>query len=94
MRSSPPGTSTLDRDLYRFSWAAKHRLRAVETTYPRRRRLLGKERFRRWVASRLEERVVSQQTRARERLVPAVPPAPPRDRVDEVVSSLPEPVER
>jgi len=84
----------LDRHLYRFSWAAKHRLRAAETTYPRRRRLLGKERFRRWVVSRLEERVVSEQTRAREGLGPAVPPAPSRDRVDEVVSSLAEPVER
>ena len=28
---------TLDRQMYRYRWAAGHRLRAAETTYPRRR---------------------------------------------------------
>ena len=36
---------SLDRADTRYAWTAKHRVRAAETTYPRLRRLLGKERI-------------------------------------------------
>jgi GT2 family glycosyltransferase len=79
---------SLDRDMYRYSWAAKHRARAAETTYPRLRRTLGKERFRRWVVSRLERRVVSEQVRARGAMVPSTPRTLPQDDIDRVIASL------
>lgn len=79
---------SLDRGMFRYSWAAKHRARAAETTYPRMRRILGKERFRRWVVARLERRVVGEQLRARGERTPALPRALPRDEVDRVLASL------
>jgi hypothetical protein len=85
---------SLDRDQMRYAWTAKHRARAAETTYPRLRRLLGKERFRRFVVARLEERVVAQQLRARGELAPSAPQAPPRERVERVLDGLVEATER
>ena len=58
---------TLDRDMYRHSWAAAHRTRAAETAYPRRRRLLGKERFQRWVVDPREREIVAEQARVARR---------------------------
>ena len=79
---------SLDRDETRYAWTAKHRARAAETTYPRLRRILGKDRFRRWVVGRLEQRVVDEQVRARGNLTPSVPRALPRDDVDRVLRGL------
>lgn len=78
----------LDRALFRKKWAAGHRLRAAETTYPRLRKILGKERFRRWVVDRLEARVVGEQLRGRGDLEPAIPRTLERDRVTRVIESL------
>jgi len=64
---------TLDRQMYRYSWAASHRARATETTYPRRRRILGKERFARWVVDPLERKVVDEQLALRGDRTPSVP---------------------
>jgi glycosyltransferase involved in cell wall biosynthesis len=85
---------SLDRDETRYAWTAKHRARAAETTYPRLRRLLGKDRFRRWVVARLEERVVTQELRARGELVPSVPADLPRERVEQTIGDLVEATER
>ena len=78
----------LDRDETRYAWTAKHRARAAETTYPRLRRILGKQRFRRWVVPRLEHSVVRAQLEARGELAPAIPRALPRDAVDRAISDL------
>lgn len=79
---------SLDRDETRYAWAAKHRARAAETTHPRLRRFLGKQRFRRWVVTRLEEKVVAEQFRARGELTPALPRELPPDRVAQVLENL------
>jgi GT2 family glycosyltransferase len=79
---------SLDRDETRYAWTAKHRARAAETTYPRMRRVLGKERFRRFVVARLESRVVDEQLRARANLTPRVPRDLPPDRVARVLEAL------
>ncbi len=79
---------TVDRDMYRFAWAATHRARAAETTYPRRRRLLGSERFRRWVVDPLERRVVEEQFALRGDLTPSRPRELPDEDVDRVIESL------
>lgn len=80
--------ATLDRDMYRYAWAAKHRLRAAETTYPRLRRILGKERFRRWVVARVERRVVDEQLRLRGSLTPSAPRELPGEDVDRAIAEL------
>ena len=85
---------SLDRDDIRYAWAAEHRLRGAETTYPRLRRILGKDRFRRFVVARLEEKVLSEQLRARAAIVPALPNALGRDRVVRVLEDLVEATER
>jgi hypothetical protein len=64
----------------------------VEAAYPRARRVLGEERFRRWYVARLEKKIFREQSRARGDLVQAVPPAPPRKRVDEVIAGLVVPI--
>lgn len=75
---------TVDRELYRHSWAAAHRVRAAATAYPRRRRLFGERRFARWVAG-LEQRILEEQLVLRRDRTPFVPrPVPARD-VDRVV---------
>jgi glycosyltransferase involved in cell wall biosynthesis len=79
---------SLDRDEIRYAWTAKHRARAAETTYPRLGRILGKQRFRRWVVARLEHRVVRAQLEARGALAPSIPRALPRDAVDREISRL------
>ncbi len=79
---------TVDRQMYRYSWAATHRARAAETTYPRRRRLLGKERFRSWVVDPLERRVLDEQLDLRGEMTSSVPRALPQDDVDRVIESL------
>lgn len=79
---------TVDRQMYRYSWAATHRARAAETTYPRRRRLLGKERFARWVVDPLERRVLEEQLERRGELTPSTPNALPQADVDRVIESL------
>jgi len=84
----------LDRDEIRYAWAAEHRLRGAETTYPRLRRILGKERFRRFVVARLERRVASEQLRARAGIVPAVPKPLARDLVERALENLVEATER
>ncbi len=78
----------LDRQLYRYSWAAAHRLRAAETAYPRRRRLLGRERFGRWVVDRLERTVVAEQLARRGDRTPSIPRELPRDDVNRVIDGL------
>lgn len=78
----------LDRDETRYAWTAKHRARAAETTYPRIRRLLGKQRFRRWVVARLEERIVAEQLRARGEQALSVPHELSRERVELVLERL------
>jgi hypothetical protein len=78
----------VDRDLYRYSWAAVHRARAAETTYPRLRRILGPDRFRRFVVARLESKLVAEQRRARAGLTPSVPTQLPADRVAAVLDEL------
>jgi GT2 family glycosyltransferase len=83
----------VDRDMYRYSWAAAHRARAAETTYPRLRRVLGADRFRRSVVSRLESRVVAEQTRARAGLDASAPEPLPPERIAEVLDGLAVPVE-
>jgi glycosyltransferase involved in cell wall biosynthesis len=85
---------SLDRDEIRYAWAAKHRLRGAETTYPRLHRLLGKERFRRFVVARVEAKVLSEQLRARAALVPTLPKALARDRVERALDDLVEATER
>jgi GT2 family glycosyltransferase len=85
---------SLDRDEIRYAWAAEHRLRGAETTYPRLRRILGKERFRRFVVARLERRVLTDQLRARAAIVPAVPKALALDRVERALENLVEATER
>jgi glycosyltransferase involved in cell wall biosynthesis len=79
---------SLDRDDIRYAWAAEHRLRGVETTYPRLRRILDKERFRRFVVRRLEQKVLSEQLRARAAIVPAVPKPLARERVERALEDL------
>lgn len=79
---------TVDREMYRYSWAASHRVRAAETTYPRRRRLLGKDRFGRWVVDPLGRNVLEEQRALRGDLVPSVPRGLPRADVDRVVEGL------
>lgn len=83
----------VDRDMYRFSWAAAHRARAAETTYPRLRRILGPDRFRRLVVGRLESKVVAEQERARAGVTPSTPTPLPAERVTEVLDALTVPVE-
>ena len=78
----------LDREMFRYAWAAKHRARATETTYPRLRRLLGKERFRTWVVARLERRVVGEQARMRGNVTASVPRELSREEVDRVIADL------
>jgi GT2 family glycosyltransferase len=78
----------LDRDMFRKRWTAGHRLRAAESTYPWRRRILGKERFRRWVVDRLEADVMREQDRARGDRVAAVPRALEPERVASVIDEL------
>lgn len=78
----------LDRDKFRYRWTANHRLRAAETTYPRRRRVLGKRLFRRLIVERLASQVVSEQERARGALAPSVPTALDRARIDLVIEHL------
>jgi GT2 family glycosyltransferase len=78
----------LDREMFRNRWTAGHRLRAAESTYPRRRRILGKERFRRSVVERIEARVVAEQTRLRGELPAAVPAQLDARRVDLVIEEL------
>jgi GT2 family glycosyltransferase len=79
---------SLDRDATRYAWTAKHRARAAETTYPRLRRVLGKERFRRWVVARIERKVVDEQLRLRGAMTPSVPNALPREEVTRVTEEL------
>ncbi len=79
---------TVDRELYRFSWAAAHRVRAAETTYPRKRRLLGREHFARRVVDPLERDVLAEQLALRSDLVPRVPKALPPEDVERVVETL------
>lgn len=79
---------SLDRDDTRYAWTAKHRMRATETTYPRLRRILGKEGFRRWVVARLERKVVSEQLRVRGEIRPVIPKTPPQPAVDRVIGGL------
>jgi hypothetical protein len=79
---------TVDRELYRYSWAAKHRARAAETTFPRRRRILGEKRFARWVVDRLEREVLAEQLALREGLTPSVPRPLPREDADRVIDEL------
>jgi hypothetical protein len=78
----------LDRNMFRNRWTAGHRLRAAETTYPWRRRILGKERFRRWVVDRREAEVVREQDLARGGRVSSVPKALDRERVAQVIEEL------
>jgi GT2 family glycosyltransferase len=78
----------LDRDLFRNRWTSNHRLRAAETTYPRRRKLLGKDLFRRLVVERLASQIVGEQQRARSGLVASVPTAPNPARVQLVMEHL------
>ena len=87
-RSTPSrrrGVSTLDRNMFRNRWTAEHRVRAAETTYPWRRRLLGKERFRRWVVDRCEAEVVASSSLARRGSQLFVPRELPRERVAQVI---------
>ncbi len=79
---------TINRDKYRYSWAAAHRVRAAATTYPRRRRLLGKERFQRWVVEPREREVVREQRELRGDRRPSIPRELPRDDVDRVIDDL------
>jgi GT2 family glycosyltransferase len=79
---------TLDRDMFRYKWAARHRLRAAETTYPRRRKILGKERFGRWVVDRLAAEVMDEQTRKRGDVHPSAPKALDPERVSHAIAGL------
>lgn len=79
---------TVDREMYRYSWVAAHRTRAAETTYPRRRKLLGAEQFRRRVVDPLEREVVQEQLALRGDMTPSVPRELPREDVERVVDSL------
>lgn len=79
---------SLERDRIRYDWAARHRARAAATTYPRARRILGEERFRRFVVARLEARVVEEQLRARSGLTSSVPRDLPQERVEPILESL------
>jgi GT2 family glycosyltransferase len=79
---------TVDREMYRYSWAATHRARAAATTYPRRRKLLGEERFRRMVVDPLERDVVEEQSALRADMAPSVPRDLPREDVDRVIEAL------
>jgi hypothetical protein len=79
---------TVDRERYRYSWTAAHRARAAATTYPRRRKLLGKERFRRWVVDSLERRVLDEQLALRGDRRASVPRELPRTDVDRVIEDL------
>jgi len=79
---------TLDRDMYRYSWVAKHRARAAETTYPRLRRYLGKERFRSWVVARMERKVVDEQLSLRSVLTALVPRTLQRADIDRAIADL------
>jgi GT2 family glycosyltransferase len=79
---------SVDRDMFRYAWAAKHRARAAETTYPRLRRILGKERFRKWVVARLERRVVDEQLRLRGTETPSIPRGLPRTDIDRAIADL------
>lgn len=79
---------TVDRQMYRFSWVATHRARAAATTYPRRRRLLGEERFRKMVVDPLECEVVDEQSALRGDLTPSVPRDLPREDVDRILERL------
>jgi GT2 family glycosyltransferase len=79
---------TVDREMYRFSWAAAHRARAAETTYPWRRKVLGKERFRRRVVDPLERRVVAEQLALRNGLEPSLPRDLPPEAVTRVIEGL------
>ena len=79
---------SVDRDTFRYAWAAKHRARAVETAYPRLRRALGKQRFQRWVVARLERRVVDDQLRVRGASTPSIPRPLPRDDIERAIAGL------
>lgn len=79
---------TLDRQMYRYSWAATHRTRAAETTYPRTRRVLGRERFARWVVGPLERKVVDAQLTLRGDRAPSVPRDLPREEIERVIEGL------
>jgi GT2 family glycosyltransferase len=79
---------SVDRDMFRYAWAAEHRARAAETTYPRLRRVLGKERFRRWVVARLERTVVDEQLRSRGTETPSIPRELPHTDVDRAIADL------
>ena len=61
---------------------------AAETTYPRLRRVLGKDRFRSWVVDRLELKVVNEQLEARGVVTSAVPQELPREAVDRAIAGL------
>jgi GT2 family glycosyltransferase len=78
----------LDRNMFRNRWTAGHRLRAAETTYPWKRRILGKERFRRRVVDRLEGEVLREQDVRRGERTCAVPKALDRQRVAAVIDGL------
>jgi len=78
---------TVDREMYRYSWAATHRLRAAASTYPRRRWLVGEKRFRRWV-ERLEQEVLDEQLALRGERPAAVPHAPSSADVERVIGAL------
>jgi GT2 family glycosyltransferase len=78
----------LDRDMFRNRWTAGHRLRAAESTYPWQRKLLGKERFRRWVVERREADVVREQDLLREWRVNYSPTPRVRLRVARVIEHL------
>lgn len=79
---------TVDRRMYRHKWAAAHRVRAAETTFPRRRRLLGRDRFARWVVEPLERRILREQLALRAGLTQSLPHQLPSDAVDRVVEGL------
>lgn len=79
---------TLDRDMFRYKWAARHRLRAAESAYPFKRKILRKERFSRWVVDRLEARVMDEQMRARGDIQPSVLNDLERDRITKVIEGL------
>jgi GT2 family glycosyltransferase len=78
----------VDRDMYRHSWVAKHRARAAETTYPRLRRYLGKERFRSRVVARMERKVVEEQLSLRSELTASVPRTLQRADIDRAIANL------
>jgi GT2 family glycosyltransferase len=78
---------TVDRHMYRHSWAAAHRVRAAATAYPRRRRLLGEKRFARWVAG-LEKKIVDEELALRGARTPSIPRPLPAVDVERVLDGL------